>query len=153
MRDMDMRKKQIVNKPEQMVSAVSTQPVQKRGLSRISSTKLRVLVGFVVVLVLVSGFLTFKYLQINHQIKQLKSNSNSVIANSTEKLLTKVGNLALLPQGTPTIAIVKNVNQLKSEAFFDGAQNGDYLIVYAQAKKAILYRPSDNRIVEYANTN
>jgi cell division protein FtsL len=152
MRDMDIRQKQASQTGQ--VAPAATEQVSKRKSPRISSSKSKVLVTLVVVLVIVSGFLTYKYVQVNHQIKQLKSNSNQVVANSTAKLLTKVGDLAQLPQGqAPTIAIVKNVSQLKSEAFFDSAQNGDYLIVYAQAKKAILYRPSDNKIIEYANTN
>jgi hypothetical protein len=146
---MDIKKK--VPQPEQVEAAV---PTKKLKRSSVSLKKFRLIIVLAVVLVLLSGFLTYKYIQINRQIKQLQNGSNQVVATSTQKLLTKVGNLALLPQGqTPSVAIVKNVDQLKSQAFFDSAQNGDYLIVYTQAKKAILYRPSDNRIVEYANTN
>lgn len=152
---MDFRKK--ANQQEQAApaaQAVSTPLSNRTKKSRTSLTKFRIITIVAVVLVLFSGFLTYKYIQINHQIKQLRNNPQQVVNNSTQKLVTRVGELALLPQGqTPTIAMVKNVSQLKSQVFFTNAQNGDYLLVYAQSKKAILYRPSDNKIVEYANTN
>lgn len=150
-RDMDFKKR--VSRPEQSGS-VSEPPIKKSARSKVSLSKVRLITGAAVLLLLLSGFLTYKYIEINHQIKQLRSNPQQVVASSTQKLLTKVSALALLPQGqNPTIAIVKNVSQLKGQAFFDGAQNGDYLIIYAQSKKAILYRPSVNKIVEYANTD
>jgi hypothetical protein len=152
---MDFRKK--ANQQEQAVRAAQAAPTPLSSRTKkphASLTKFRIITIVAVVFVLFSGFLTYKYIQINHQIKQLRNNPQQVVNNSTQKLVTRVGQLALLPQGqTPTIAMVKNVSQLKSQVFFTNAQNGDYLLVYAQSKKAILYRPSDNKIVEYANTN
>ena len=151
MRDMDFKKR--VGHSEQKSNPPES-TAKKSMWSRVPLTKVRLITGAVVLLVLLSGFLTYKYVEISHQIKQLRNNPQQVVSTSTQKLLTKVGALALLPQGqNPTVAIVKNVSQLKNQAFFASAQDGDYLIIYAQAKKAVLYRPSDNRIVEYANTD
>lgn len=55
----------------------------------------------------------------------------------------------ILPEGeTPTIATVSDADKVKSQTFFQRAENGDKVIVYQQAKKAILYRPSIHKIVE-----
>ncbi|MEO7364045.1 MAG: hypothetical protein ABIV43_00865, partial [Candidatus Saccharimonadales bacterium] len=54
---------------------------------------------------------------------------------------------------TPTVATVSNVEKLKGQTFFANAQIGDKVIVYVNAKQAILYRPSTNQIVTMAPVN
>ncbi|OGK40183.1 hypothetical protein A2954_01565 [Candidatus Roizmanbacteria bacterium RIFCSPLOWO2_01_FULL_37_12] len=64
-------------------------------------------------------------------------------------LVDLIGKLVLLPQDeTPTIATVTDRAQLPNQPFFENAENGDKILVYTNAKKAILYRPSLNKIVE-----
>lgn len=74
--------------------------------------------------------------------------------NQNNRVLTtvqKVGKIMVLPAGQPsTVATVKDVSKLRQEAFYANAQNGDILLVYSNAKKAILYRPSTNQIVNVA---
>lgn len=71
--------------------------------------------------------------------------------NEAYELVTKVGKLIELPSGeTPTIATVTDVTKVKDQAFFVNAQNGDKLLIYPQAKKAILYRPSTNKVINVA---
>jgi hypothetical protein len=48
------------------------------------------------------------------------------------------------------MATVLEQDKLKDQPFFARAQNGDKVIIYTQNKKAILYRPSENRIIEVA---
>jgi len=50
----------------------------------------------------------------------------------------------------PTIATVADASKLKDQAFFAKSQNGDKVIVFTKAKKAILYRPSTNKIIDVA---
>lgn len=66
-----------------------------------------------------------------------------------QNLIEKVGKLILLPTGeTPQIATVSDKTKLSGQNFFANAENGDKVLIYYQAKKAILYRPSINKIVE-----
>ncbi|MBI5357887.1 hypothetical protein HZB74_03515 [Candidatus Saccharibacteria bacterium] len=59
-----------------------------------------------------------------------------------------------VPQGEePTIATVQDVSKLQNQAFFKNAQNGDKVLIYSQAKKAILYRPSTDKIIEVGPVN
>lgn len=68
---------------------------------------------------------------------------------STEQLLAKVGRLIVLPTGeTPTIASVVDSEKLKGEqAFYRDVQNGDYVLIYPQAQKAFIYRPTTDVLV------
>lgn len=70
----------------------------------------------------------------------------------TKLLLEKIGMLYDLPTGeTPTIATVSDKSKLQKQAFFAKAENGDKVLIYTDAKKAILYRPSLNKIMEVAS--
>ena len=69
-------------------------------------------------------------------------------------LIEKIGKLILLPSGEqPTIATVSDKSQLSTQPFFANALDGDKVLVYANAKKAILYRPSTNQVIEVAPVN
>ncbi len=64
-------------------------------------------------------------------------------------LLQKVGALIELPTNeTPTMATITNAALLKqTQPFLANAENGDVLIIYAAAKTAILYRPSEDKLI------
>jgi len=74
--------------------------------------------------------------------------------NETNKLVADVGKLLVLPEGeTPTIATVSDLEKLKSQPFFANAKNGDKVLIYTNAKKAILYDPVAHKIIEVAPIN
>jgi len=74
--------------------------------------------------------------------------------DETSKLVADVGQLLVLPEGeTPTIATVSDLEKLKSQPFFVNAKNGDKVLIYTNAKKAILYDPIAHKIVEVAPIN
>lgn len=71
-----------------------------------------------------------------------------------KSLVQKVGKIALLPTDEmPTIATVSDPEKLKNQAFFIDAKVGYKVLVYANAKKAILYDPESNKIVNIAPVN
>ncbi len=87
------------------------------------------------------------------QIKTLKVNPQEVAQEENKKIIDAVGKLALLPEGeAPTVATVTDAEKLKSsgQAFFAKAAVGDKVLIYTQALKAIMYRPSENKIIEIA---
>lgn len=65
-------------------------------------------------------------------------------------LIAQVGQLIELPPETPTVATITDVEKLKNQPFFAQAENGDKVLVYTLARKAILYRPSTNKVIEVA---
>lgn len=68
-------------------------------------------------------------------------------------LVSKIGKLIELPQEQPTVATVTDVEKLRDQPFFANAQNGDKVLIFTNAKKAILYRPSANLIIDVAPVN
>lgn len=67
------------------------------------------------------------------------------------EILTKVSTHIVLPKDeVPTLATVSDPEQLKKYPFFTNAEKGDKVLIYSLAKKAILYRPTGDKIVEIA---
>jgi len=107
--------------------------------------------GLVVVAIVIGAGITYGITQ----YQQAHSKQSTVLAAQAEAnaLLTQVGKLMELPNETPTIATVSDVTKLKNQAFFSDAKNGDKVLIYVQAKKAILFRPSENKIIDVAPVN
>lgn len=71
-----------------------------------------------------------------------------------QDVIAKVERHMILPQNeTPTMATVSDPEKLKGQRFFDNAKTGDKVLIYSVAKKAILYDPSSDRIIEVAPVN
>lgn len=86
----------------------------------------------------------------NNQVKTLKDPSGAA-QNEIRQVVAQVGKLIVLPQDeTPTIATVSDLAPLKSQPFFDNAAVGDQVLIYATARKVILWRPAENKIIEVA---
>jgi hypothetical protein len=82
----------------------------------------------------------------------LRSEGTTKSSRQVNDVISRVSKLIILPQDEkPTIVTVKDASKLKGEQFYAEARNGDVTLVYSQAKKAILYRPSANVIVNVAN--
>lgn len=106
-----------------------------------------VLVG---VVVLSSGTAVYFY----NRYSALQQNPNKATQNEVNKLVAQVGKLIVLPEGeTPTLATVADPEKLKDQPFFAKAKTGDKVLIYTNAKKAILYNPGSNKIVEVAPIN
>lgn len=65
-----------------------------------------------------------------------------------ERYQREVGELYDLPDDEePSVATVRDKEQLGDQAFFAQAENGDVTLIYSQAKLAILYRPSTKKLI------
>ena len=66
-----------------------------------------------------------------------------------DAILQKVGRLIELPANeTPTMVTVTDAASVKqTQPFLANAENGDVLIIYANARTAILYRPSEDKLI------
>ncbi len=81
----------------------------------------------------------------------MKPESASDLAQKEIDTITeKVGLLMDIPSEAPTIASISDASKLRSQAFFAKAQNGDKVLIFNAAQKAVLYRPSTNKIIEVA---
>ena len=87
------------------------------------------------------------------QNRELK-NPELVAEKETAKIVVLVGRLMVLPEGeTPTVATVTDPEKLKDQVFFANAKKGDKVLIYTQAKKAVLYDPAQDKIIEIAPLN
>lgn len=81
--------------------------------------------------------------------KYKKAMSGGAAGDESNSYIAEIKKIMLLPEDEePTLATVSDREKLKDQPFFAKAENGDKVLIYSQAKKAILYRPSSNKIIE-----
>lgn len=89
-----------------------------------------------------------------NELRVLKQDPQAVAAQEAADLVVKVGKLVVLPEGeTPTVATVSDPEALKDQPFFSKAQAGDKVLIYAEAKRAILYSVTMNKVIDVAPLN
>lgn len=112
-----------------------------------------VVVGLVITSVGVGVFFFDKYQRTKEELARVQ-NPAQYAQEEAKKLETIVGMIIALPEGeVPTVATVTDKEKLAEQAFFKRAENGDKILIYTQAKKAILYRPGQNKVIEVAPVN
>ena len=89
------------------------------------------------------------------QYQNLRDNPNQATEEEVENLINRMSELIALPEsdianGEPTLATVQDKEQLKDQEFFASAENGDKVLIYANARKAFLYRPRTNKVINVA---
>lgn len=88
-----------------------------------------------------------------HKIRQLAGKPDQT-QQETDNLIVAVGKLMALPEGEqPSIGTVADTGKLKDQPFFSKAENGDRLLIYTEARRVILYRPSINKVINVALLN
>lgn len=103
-----------------------------------------ILVLLVVVLALTSVYFYKKSVGVTDKVSQ----------EEVKSLVQKVSRLVVVPTDeTPTIATVSDPEALKNQAFFIDAKKGDKVLIYSNAKKAVLYDPVADKIVNIAPLN
>ena len=110
-----------------------------------------IIIGVVIVIAAIpSVYFYFQYKKAQESLQNPQAFSQEEI----NKLVEHVGKFMELPEGeVPTIATVTDSEKLKDQQFFSRAQNGDKVLIYTNAKKAILYRAESNKIIEVAPIN
>ena len=93
----------------------------------------------------------FNYQSVKKEVEVLKDPSLAQRLNEeqTQELLTKVGKVLVLPQEkNPVVAIINDVELLASnQDFYKDAHDGDKLIIYQNARKAIIFDEDANKVV------
>ena len=63
-------------------------------------------------------------------------------------IVAKVGRLIVLPNETPILATIQNAEELaKTQPFYVGSTNGDRVLIYQQAAKAIIYNEAKDILI------
>lgn len=113
------------------------------------------LVKFLVLLliIVIGGFFwSFNnYLNYKKQVARLSTaeGQQELVKKETAGLVEKVGRHIVLPVGEePTVATVMDaVGLAKDQPFYKDAQNGDKVLIYVQAQKAIIYSETKDILV------
>lgn len=113
------------------------------------------IVALVVVLGLVSGgAYAYKYVQDQNDKIDRLSDPQQAAKDEASRVRDLVGKLVDVPTDeSPTVATVNDATKLQSQPFFKNAKNGDKVLIFTKAKKAYLYRPSTNKLIEVAPIN
>lgn len=99
---------------------------------------------------------TFKIEKVSSSEPVIDTSSSTSMMDEKESLaiVAKVGKLISLPKGEePTVATVTDKEKLSDQPFFKDAENGDKVLIYKQSSKAILYRPSTNKVIDVTSVN
>ncbi len=106
-----------------------------------------IILGSVVVWLAVSYNSALKHK--NDSLTTLKTEAETAQENSNDAILANVSKDFTLPDETPSFATVNDVTKLQGQDFFKNAQNGDKVIIFQKSQRAMLYRPSTKKVVEY----
>ena len=74
----------------------------------------------------------------------------ALTTNDPKQVVDRVSKLMLVPSETPVVAVVSDLSKLKGQLFFANAEEGDVVLMFPHAQKAVLYSPSLNKIIEVA---
>ncbi len=96
--------------------------------------------------------LNAKYSDVQGKFTEITSDPQAAQAAEVKRYIEEVGKVYDLPKGEePSVATVKDKEQLKDQAFFNKAENGDITLIYSNAKLALLYRPSTKQLVNVSS--
>jgi len=115
---------------------------------RIMFTTRNIIVVLAVLVVAAAGSAYYFYSQASGA-----RNPEAAAQKEAEQLVAAVGKLIILPDETPVVATVADPSRLAGQPFFQNAKKGDKVLIYNEARKAVLYSPEDNRIVDVAPLN
>lgn len=100
----------------------------------------------VIVIVIAAGYYIWKVYNPQNltQTEVDKASQEQILS-----ILSRVKRHLILPENElPQVAEIKDAAQAsKEQPFLNGSQNGDFLIVYANAGKAIVYSPTRDLII------
>lgn len=107
----------------------------------------------IVAVILFLGVGGYFYYQAQKNVK-IKIDPQFNVQEEKKRIVAEVNKLIDLPAGEdPTVATVTDIDKLKDQSFFQKAKNGDKVLIYTSARKAILYDPVSHKVMDVAPIN
>lgn len=110
--------------------------------------------------VIVVIFVAFQFVRLNNEAKKLEQQvagqstaEQSQPDHEAQNLAEEIGQYLELPDETPTVATVSDASKVKTQPFFANAQDDDKILLFEKSGRAVLYRPSTRKVIEFATTN
>lgn len=108
----------------------------------------------IIIFAAISVFSLYGLYSAQQELKTFKTDPTKAASREVQELVNEVAKLIELPKDeTPTVATVTDPAKLSDQAFFTNAKEGDKVLIYNTAKKAILYRPSEQKVLNFAPIN
>jgi len=113
-----------------------------------------IIAALVVVETLLLSSFSKKNAALKYEVAQLRRDPQEAAKEEAKRLAETVSRLVVLPSGEePVVATVTDKEKLKDQVVFEKAENGDKILIFAQAKKAYIYRPAGNLIIDIIPVN
>jgi len=109
------------------------------------------IIGGVAIGVTVISVFVYRYVQTASTLTLVESDEvkkEAQVKKEVEGYVKKISTVMILPTGLPTVATVADAEKLKQQPFFKEAINGDKVLIYTDSKRAILYRPSIEKVID-----
>jgi hypothetical protein len=124
---------------------INDEVVLEEGVQAKSPKKRRKgkIIFFIIFLATLGGLIYSQY-----ELYKLKDPTyqQKVVESEMQKIVSKVSKLILLPEETPQIVVVQDVDKLRPlQPFFKDADNGDYVLVYQNI--ALIYSSTKNKLI------
>lgn len=85
------------------------------------------------------------------QYQRLKSDPTLEARKEAERVVKELSKIMVVPDDpAPVLATVSDRDQLQDQPFFRQAENGDQVVIFPSSMRAVLYRPSEKRVVDMA---
>ena len=134
------------------VASIKLKIEKKKSKQKKLKIVLMVLVGLVLLLTVLFVYSQYRLYTLTQEevttegVASSTENKNELSLKNPEDIIKALGRHILLPEGTPQIAAVQDVEKLREkQAFFKNAQNGDIVVVYETT--IFIYRPSADIVV------
>lgn len=134
----------------------SSKPVSLKTQVKAKKKQLILILGATVIALLaIFAIKTYTNLrEARQELQAIQNDPNAKAKEESKKIVDEVGKLVVLPQGEePTVATVTDPTKLNDQPFFANSLAGDKVLIYQDAQRAILYRPSENKVIEIAPLN
>lgn len=84
-----------------------------------------------------------------YKLHKIENRVDVKVQKELDNLVSRVGEHYLIPyQEVPTVATVSDPEILKNQSFFTLSEKGDKVLIFTKSGKAVLYRPSIDKIIE-----
>ncbi|MDO8335492.1 MAG: hypothetical protein Q7T74_01765 [Candidatus Saccharibacteria bacterium] len=102
-------------------------------------------IGIALIAVILLIFITIS----NNKKNEFKTVNEPQKAKAVAQSLVEiVGKIYQLPNETPTIATITEKGELPPDPFYEKAIEGDKILIFADSRKIIMYRPSENKVID-----
>jgi len=145
-----------MQEPEQ-VQINYSKKVSNKKMSKITSFTKKPAGILLVLLVIALGGFGYYFQKYNAVAKNPAAESAQKAEEAkkkTEEVVSQISKLIMVTDSTNAVlATIADKSKLSGQKFFDLAENGDELVLFPNMQKAVIYRPSVNKIIDVGPFN